>query len=106
MAANPKTDPTTAPAMTPGDVAFELLGVDPDPPAMAVDSVFDLELELGKDDDAGTGQPTVGKLGANPSIGWANACAMVSVATQGSMFVSPSESYFSAVTVCDKVKSL
>lgn len=121
IAARPTTEPTTAPAMVPGDALFEdelaapavaaLPLVDEEPADGEDEDAWMLETEpkLARDEDedaTAAAHPSVGKLFANPSIGCAYACAPELVATHGSTSVFPTLSYFRAVTVFDTVKSL
>lgn len=81
IAARPSTEPTTAPAIVPGETLFEVFE-DPTEFATADDAELDErvaglvlgeELNISKDDEEGAGQPILGKVLAKPSIGWANA---------------------------------
>jgi len=103
----PRTEPTTIPAIAPGDTPVE--------PAAAAEELFvedaaDLVLnsvELVEDEEGeGDAHPSFGAVGANPSIGCAKACASDVVATNGAIIVDPLSSYLRTVAVDDTVKSL
>ena len=105
MVARPTTDPTTTPAIVPGEILAVLAAAVEELPEDDEFNPIIEDLTLASDDD-GAAQPSLGALGANPSMGCAYACAPEVVATKGAMFVEPFSSYLRAVTVDDTTKSL
>lgn len=101
-------EPTTAPAIAPEDILLESL--DESLPVAGLGPPEEegtaVELEPLIDEVASPGHPSVGNVGANPSMGCANAWSVVVVSTHGSTCVRPSSSYLVTVTVCDKTKLL
>ncbi|KAJ4364985.1 hypothetical protein N0V83_008601 [Neocucurbitaria cava] len=119
IAARPTTEPTTAPAIVPGEALLEdelaapavaALALVDEEPADDEDEdawILEAEPELARDEDedaTGAAHPSVGKLFANPSIGCAYACAPELVATHGSTSVFPTLSYLRAVIVLDTLE--
>lgn len=81
IATRPSIEPTTAPAIVPGETLLEVLE-DPDAFATADDAelsevvaalVLGVALNISNDEEGGAGQPIFGNVFAKPSIGWAKA---------------------------------